>query len=1055
MKANKSPSRGQPSISRFFKASPKKETPKTQDQIAKENAANELLLKQQQYQHELAKKNEELSNKRKNQFQYKKNDSSPSNQQSPTTDQIIRRENYKEKLDQIFKSKDSNQSKVITNDEPLDNIESGVQEIIEIGDDEFEDEPTPPPTKKLKKSSGKLTPLDQQVKELKLQHLDKILAIQVGYKYKFYCQDAVIVHKILNIMLVPGKLNIIDETPSDQLYNKLAYCSIPEPRLHIHLQRLLDRGLKIGIVDQIETSAIKSVESKSSQLFKRQLSNVFTKATYIEYDEVNKERDKRIDSLITFIETPVKGEDDNMVEFTMVSIQPLTGEIIYDEFQDDFLRNELETRLLHLDPIEFLYFENNLTTLTNQVIKNFIDQHSTNIRINQIPDLKKKFYATYLNDYVFNNPKLFEFISTKSENFQICCSILIEYLKEFQLDSSFKIVSNYSNFIEKNHMILNSNSLTNLEIFNNSTTNEQFGSLLWLMDHTRTKFGFRLLRQWISKPLINREEIEKRFDAVENIQSNFNHFLENLSNLLKNCPDLEKILNRLHYGKVKRKELYIFLLKIEEISKLIIKFGKFGILNNLKSSLLKDLFQNLIQISLDLNINHYISMINSDHAMDDQKIENHILKYFNLNTLKINQDEIITQDIEISKIKDDLQQELQKVRDFLKRPSLEFTTSSREPYLIEVRAAIVSKIIPKDWVKINGSKMVSRFRTPKTIDLMKLLQYRNELYLKACHDVFKRFTTELDQNYTKLNQFIKILAQFDCLLSITTTSTSLNYSRPKLVDQQIISIENGRNPIIENLSTSYVPNNISMDPTKQNRCFIITGPNMGGKSSYVKQVALIIIMAQCGCFIPCDSATLGVFNSILTRMGSKDDLIKGESTFFTEMSQVLNVLQNCDEKSLVILDEVGRGTGTVDGISLASSILEYLITEVSECLILFITHFPSICKLSRKYKEVENFHMGYIEERISEQDWPKVTFLYNLVPGIAKNSYGLNVAKLASIDDEIIHEAYKVSKKREYEVEMRQREKNEKKCIQLFQKVVQAQDEGKIQEICDVIDDMD
>lgn len=1025
---NSHPKPSQPSISRFFKPSPKKEVPKR----PKTPEVDQDELRQD-------KLNAELAIQRKSQFQYNKAHSSPPPQ--PTTDQIIRRENYKEKLSQVFNSK--------------------VEKVtIDSDNDDDEAEPTPPPTKRQKtKATSKLTPLDQQVKDLKLQHLDKILAIQVGYKYKFYCQDAVIVHKILNIMLVPGKLNIIDESPTDKLYNKLAYCSIPEPRLHIHLQRLLDKGLKIGIVDQTETSAIKSVESKSSNLFKRQLSNVFTKGTYIEYDDSNNQiNDKKLDSLISILETPL---NDNMVHFTIVSIQPLTGEITYDEFEDDFLRNELETRLLHLEPIEFMYFEDNLSELTNRTLENFITSNSQNIRINKIPFLKKNFYESYLNDYVLDDSNLFEFISTKSINFQICCSILIDYLKEFQLDSSFKIVSNYLNFVQSNHMILNSNSLTNLEIFTNSTNNEQFGSLLWLMDHTRTKFGYRLLRNWISKPLTNREEIEKRFDAVENIQSNFNHFLENLANLLKNSPDLEKILNRLHYGKVKRKELYIFLLKFEEITNLIIKFGKYEILNSLKSSLLEDLFQNLIQISIDLNISNFISMINSQYAMDDQHSnDDHILKYFNLNTLRINQDEIITQDIEISSIKDQLQEELTRVKTFLKRPSLDFVTSSREPYLIEVRTGLV-KIIPKDWVKINGSKLVSRFRTPKTIELMKLLQYHNELYLNACHSVFQKFVRKLDENYSNLNQFIKNLAKFDCLLSITATSTSLNYKRPTLVDKQIIDISNGRNPIIEQLNT-YVPNDIKMDSSLKN-CFIITGPNMGGKSSYVKQVALMVIMAQCGCFIPCDSATLGVFNSILTRMGSKDDLIKGESTFFTEMSQVLNVLQNSSNgKSLIILDEVGRGTGTVDGISLASSILEYLMKESTSKtnLILFITHFPSICKLSKKYGKIENYHMGYIETSQNDdgddkKKWPKVTFLYNLVKGISKNSYGLNVAKLASIDDEIINEAFKISQNRQFEVENRAKVKNEYKIVEMFQKIMNDDKDINVEQLCDVVDELD
>lgn len=236
---------------------------------------------------------------------------------------------------------------------------------------------------------------------------------------------------------------------------------------------------------------------------------------------------------------------------------------------------------------------------------------------------------------------------------------------------------------------------------------------------------------------------------------------------------------------------------------------------------------------------------------------------------------------------------------------------------------------------------------------------------------------------------------------------------------------------------------------------------MGGKSSYVKQVALIVIMAQVGCFVPAESATLGIFNQLLTRMGAQDDLIKGESTFYTEMTQMLNVLQSIKAQrgnSLVILDEIGRGTGTVDGISIAGSILEHLASEVEGCLTLFITHFPSVCKLEKRYPEaIQNYHMGYIEEKSHEGDWPKVTFLYNLVKGIASNSYGLNVAKLAFIDEKIIQKAFEVSKERQRYVDKSHKAAYAMDVAKVMNKVIKQGDDNSknVQKLIELYDELD
>lgn len=879
------------------------------------------------------------------------------------------------------------------------------------------------PKKKNKKS--KLTPLEEQVKSLKLSNMDKVLAVQVGYKYKFFCEDAVKVSKILNIMLLPGKINLINETPDDLSYNKLAYCSIPEPRLHIHLQRLLDNGLKVGVVDQIESSSIKTVESGSSGLFKRKITNVFTKATYVEFDEKNSvgmKDDKKADSIIAL------SEENNLI--TLISFQPLTGKIIYDEFQDpDTLKTELKTRLSHLEPLEFLYFDNDLSKESNKVIQQ-LNLHN-NLRIIKYPLLKKAHYLEILNNLI--DDSIVEFMFTKSNNFKLCCALLIEYLKEFKLDPAFNKLSNFIPFKETNSMLINSNTLENLEILENSTNNQQFGSLIWVLDHTRTKFGYRLLKTWILNPLIDIDKINKRLDSVEEIKENFNHFLENIANnVLKKSQDLEKTLNRLNYLKIKRKELYLFLEKFNELEQIIIKFGKQEIIDRFKSIYLKEIFENLIEKILKLNPNGFSKFINSQYALD-QNGDDHILKYFNMNYLSefINIDDLLEQENLIKSVENELNSELQEIRSILKRPQVEFVKKQNEPYLIEIRNTQI-KSIPKDWVKINSTKTISRFRTPLTNSLHQKLKYNQEIHLNILHEIFDRFIVKLNEKYEDFSIIISQLATLDCLLSLTAVSSNLEYSRPLFsssTDKKIY-LENSRNPIIETLnpSNSIVPNTIRMD--NESSHLIITGPNMGGKSSLVKQVALVQIMAQIGCFIPASpDSVVTCFNKILTRMGAKDDLIKGESTFYIEMSQVSKILKEldtCNGNALVILDEVGRGTSTIDGISIAESILEYMLLnkKISEnTFVLFITHFPSICKLKEKYSKIENYHMSFIEHAIkskienNETIWPTITFLYELKKGASLNSYGLNVANLAGIDKKILNNAYLKSKERQKEVE--------------------------------------
>lgn len=834
-----------------------------------------------------------------------------------------------------------------------------------------------------RRKKNQLTPLEAQIVDLKKQHQDKILAINVGYKYKFFGPDARVCASILNIMLIPGKESLDNENPNDQYYDKLAYCSIPDTRLHVHLRRLISQGHKVGVVEQTEDAAIKLASASKNSLFERKLTDVYTCSTYVEL-EGDDFVTKGGNSIVSIV------EDGSFV--AIVSLNPLSAEIVYDVFEDNILRTELDTRLSHFQPSECV-IRNDISQQTRQRLVKMRINTVESGRVDYLSNLQKYFAVT----------ETFEFVKSLNPVIYGCFWLLIDYLKEFKLDVSFQVLENYHDFSAAHCMILNSNVLESLDIFCNSTNGKLNGSLLQFLDHTRSVLGFRLLKKWIGKPLVDRRLIEERLEAVENILVAMDlPFIEVARNLLNGLPDLEKYISRIHYRKAKRKELYTFL---ESVGKVLTTVkNRCTKLSSFKSPLLNQCRLTLVNLANENSqmVLDYILMINSEFAFEEDKARFFSKRYTNFHEIQKVNERIEACEIELS-------QELIKIKKQFKRPHMEYKSVLKEHYLVELSR---STKVPDTWVKINETKTAVRYRSPEIKVLLKSLNYENAMLLKVCDQEYQNFLQAIDEKYVQFSRIIKQLALIDCLLSIRAATSSRLFVRPSFVDLQIISVKQGRNPIIESLIYNYIPNDVNMR-YQENRGMILTGPNMGGKSSYVRQVALIVIMAQIGCFVPAKSAILGVFDSVFTRMGFNDNLLKGESTFMVEMRQCNSILEKCTDRSLVILDEIGRGTGTTDGVAIAYSIINYLMTEIQPLLIC-ITHFTQLSIMaSQMPKVVKNYHMDYMELQDEGSNVADVVFLYKLVKGHAKNSFGLNVAKLALIPPGIIEEAYAISKLQE------------------------------------------
>ncbi|AGO12644.1 AaceriADR168Cp [[Ashbya] aceris (nom. inval.)] len=872
-----------------------------------------------------------------------------------------------------------------------------------VEEDETEYDNEAPKSKRAK--PNRLTELDQQFKNLKLQHMDKVLAVRVGYKYKFFAEDAVVVSRVLQIKLVPGKLTVNETDPADHKHKKFAYCTIPDTRLEVHLQRLMHHNLKVGVVEQTETSAVKKNSGTSSSVFSREVTNVFTRATY-GINETFGSKDRRVLGDSTSVWGLVCKRQPSYTRYLLVSVNLNSGEVIFDDFRDErFLTEALETRIKYTNPSEVV-IEEDLDANIEKVFR--ASDSDITLSKTEICGLYEETFSDPHPAFKGNVP------------LQTSLMLVHTYLTNFKNESLLSFKENFKPFCSKTHMILPSSAIESLDIFKNSTDGSNKGSLLWVLDHTRTNYGFRNLKDWIAKPLINVTQIQQRLDAVQCISTEVgNIFIESLNNMLRDGQDLERILNRIAYGRTSRREVYLFLRELTQLATLFASHHRYIETNVLaadgkikvQSSLLADIFTDLDDYWKDFPIPTLLAMINIDAALD-KNADRPYVDYFNL--AKYDRAEsLLAKQQDIEAVVMELREELKNIRAVLKRPMLNYKDES--DFLVEIRNTQVGSV-PSDWVKVASTKAVSRFQTPVTAKLVAKLQYHKELLQDLALQEYQSFIKRITGEYTSLRKAILHLSTYDCILSLAATSCNVDYVRPKFnPNPQCINVTNGRNPIIESLDIRYMPNDITLSRQRK-KIMIITGPNMGGKSSYIRQVALLVIMAQIGCYVPAQEAEFSIFDQIFTRIGAYDNLLRNDSTFKIEMTEMVQILRSSTENSLLLLDEVGRGTGTHDGISISYALLHYFIGLDEACpLVLFITHYAALGSIRSPI--LGNYHMSYIEEKRPGENWPSVVFLYKLKEGRAHNSYGLNVAKLADIPTGIINRAYEISTMLKQEME--------------------------------------
>nr|XP_031530349.1 DNA mismatch repair protein Msh3 isoform X6 [Vicugna pacos] len=795
-----------------------------------------------------------------------------------------------------------------------------------------------------KRTKSIYTPLELQYLEIKQQQKDAVLCVECGYKYRFFGEDAEIAARELNIYC--------------HLDHNFMTASIPTHRLFVHVRRLVAKGYKVGVVKQTETAALKAIGDNKSSVFSRKLTALYTKSTLIGEDVnplVKLDDAVNVDEIMTDSSTSyllcicenkenAKDKKKGTIFIGIVGVQPATGEVVLDSFQDSASRSELETRILSLQPVELL-LPSDLSEQTETLIRRAtaVSVRDDRIRVERMANMYFEyshafqevtdFYAQDGDD-VNDSQNLSVIIKLEKP---VICSLaaIIRYLKEFNLE---KVLSKPKNFKqlsgEVEFMTLNGTTLRNLEILQNQTDMETRGSLFWVLDHTRTSFGRRKLRKWVTQPLLKLRSGDK-------------------TELFSDLSDFPLIK--------KRKD------EIQEVT---------------------------------------------------YKIQIH----------------------------------LQEIRKILKNPSAQYVTVSGQEFMIEIKNFAVS-CIPTDWVKVGSTKAVSRFHSPFIVENYRHLNQLREQLVLDCNAEWLDFLENFNKHYQCLCKAVHHLATIDCIFSLAKVTKQGDYCRPTLQEERKIIIKNGRHPVIDILlgeQDQYVPNSTNLSGNSE-RVMIITGPNMGGKSLYIKQVALIIIMAQIGSYVPAEEATIGIVDGVFTRMGAADNICKGRSTFMEELTDTAEIIRKATSQSLVILDELGRGTSTYDGIAIAYATLEHFIREVKS-FTLFVTHYPPVCELEKSYSQhVGNYHMGFLViEDESKQDPGMrcscseedpvvdfVTFLYQITRGVAARSYGLNVAKLADIPGEILKKAAVKSKELETLVNMKRKRL---KCFEKLWTINDAKD---------------
>ena len=777
----------------------------------------------------------------------------------------------------------------------------------------------------------------KQYNEIKRNFPDTIVFFRLGDFYEMFGQDAVIASKILQITLTSRDKGKADPMPM---------CGIPHFASENYVSKLIKAGHKVAICEQVEDA------KEAKGIVKRDVVKVVTPGTFLP------DNPKENNFIIGFF------QKENI--FGIAAADITTGEFLIYE-----THNSLEDEINRFQPKEILY---PFSLKNNSAVENLGDFYLTG-------------YDDWYFDYIEAYRKLIKHFKVASLDGYGCegmivaisaAGALLNYLEETQKD---RLTFNKIKVLRReSHMLLDATTLKNLEITKSMQSGETEGSLLWVIDETLTPMGGRLLRTWLLNPLLDAEEIGKRQDAVSALMDDPEKFSK-IKALLKNIYDIERMALRICNGTANARDL----LSLR---------NSLGTMPELKSLLngLND--KKIISLSDRIEVLPDIQSLIEKAIADEPPIAIRegglIRKGFNSEIDEIR---------EISSSGKDFIASLQaRERKRTGISSLKVGYNKVFGYYIEISKANISNA-PEEYIRKQTLVNGERFITPELKEYEAKILGADERLRNLEYEVFTGVRNEISGETEKLQETASAVAELDALHSFAYVAGKYNYERPVVYDGDVIRISESRHPVIERLSSGdkFIPNDSLID-NNSNNISIITGPNMAGKSTYMRQIALIVLMAQIGSFVPAVEAKIGVVDRIFTRIGASDVITKGQSTFMVEMIETANILNNATSKSLILLDEVGRGTSTFDGISIAWAVVEYIAKEL-KARTLFATHYHELTELSITLDGIRNLN-------VAVKEWgDEIIFLRRIEEGGADKSYGIQVARLAGLPDTTIKRA--------------------------------------------------
>lgn len=801
---------------------------------------------------------------------------------------------------------------------------------------------------------AKLTPMMQQYMSIKEEYQDYILFFRLGDFYEMFFDDAVVASKVLDITLTARGCGLEEKAP---------LAGVPYHAAEGYLAKLVASGLKVAICEQVEDP------KKAKGIVKRAVTRIVTPGTVTDPTMLSDRLNNYVLSVtmdhyhIGIAYSDISTSEFKTTYFDLDAIDLVLNEIQKIDPKEVILQTGIEINDLLLN---FLVEQSYLISYSNAV----------HFKFDQCETIIKRMFHVYA----------VESLGLENKSSIVACGALLNYIEETQ-----KVTLKHFNHIEiyqhNHYMVLDKFTRRNLELVETMRGHDKKGSLLWVLDKTSTAMGARQLRKWVEAPLLSKVEIEKRQSAVSYFYDHIG-IRQELEEYLTRIYDLERLSSKLVYGTVNARDLLALkqsLQYLPSIKKLLSESG------NLYLELLMDQLDDLSDIY---------------KLLDDAIFEEPPLTIREGNIIKTgyNQDLADLRDI-MNNGKDWIVKLEQEERSKTGINSLKIRFNRVFGYYIEVTKKNID-LVPDTYIRKQTLANAERYIYPELKEIeTKILNAGDEINSLE-YDLFVKVKEQLLDHILRIKQSAGMIATLDALLSFSIVSYNNDYSKPLITDNGAIDIKDGRHPVVEHISTEelFVPNDTVINKN-EDRFYIITGPNMAGKSTYLRQVALITLMGQIGCFVPASYASIGIVDRIFTRVGASDDLSQGQSTFMVEMNELSNILHNATENSLIILDEIGRGTSTYDGLSIAWSVVEYLSQNSNMgAKTLFATHYHELTELEGKFEGVHNYCISVKE---SGDD---ITFLRKIIKGGASRSYGIQVAKLAGIPEDVIIRAKDILK---------------------------------------------